>query len=146
MLSMKSLYPQFLLINAKRYFKAASVGVVTAVLQFILFNLLRLIWHPAIANAVSIEIAILNNFLLHNAYTFKDKRLFYVDCQAKKYLSKLIKFNLFSLISLTIQTLIVFLGVHLFGYGAVKENIFVITGIVFGSFINYFFYVKQIWN
>lgn len=113
-------------------------------IQFILFNLLRHVFGPTFANAIAIECAIINGFILNNLYTFKDrKHELTINGPLLKYF---IKFNLYSLFSLFIQLIIVFLGTHLMKTNLLIENGLVFIGIVLGSIINYFIYSRLIWK
>jgi dolichol-phosphate mannosyltransferase len=113
-------------------------------LQFILFNLLRNVLGPTIANAIAIECAIINNFILNNIYTFNDRKL--ELSISWSLLTNLIKFNMYSMLSLIIQLIIVYVGTHLMKTNLLIENGLVFIGIMLGSIINYFIYSRLIWK
>lgn len=126
----------------QRYAKMCCVGLSGALIQFLIFNLLRHHdVHPTISNIFAIECAILSNFFVNNAYTFRDKRLIKSFFPIKQ----LIKFNLFSLISMFIQTAWLIIGLGFLGHGFFTENLLVLSGMFLGSLSNYFCYSKYVW-
>lgn len=127
-----------------RYIRVCLVGLVSMAIQFILFNLLRIRCNPTLANAIAIEFAIVNAFILNNIFTFKDRSLeLTLDWVLIKHF---VKFNLYSMVSLILQLVIVFLGTHLIKTNLFIENLLVFIGIVLGSIINYFIYSRLIWK
>lgn len=137
------LYLRFL--RLERYIKVCCVGAIGVVVQLFFFNLLRRTLHPVYANMISTELAIIVNFYINNFYTFKDKALT-KSHSLKKKLKQLFTFNFVSLGSLSLQTLIVFLGGHFFGHAALKDNLYVLIGIGLGSVLNYKIYQHVIWK
>ena len=129
--------------KTKRYQRACTVGLSSLLLQLLIFNVLRHVLSPVIANLIAIELAIINNFILNNMYTFKDRQL---TLKLNGHLCRhLITFNLYSLGSLGIQTLVVFLGTHGVKATVWIENGLVFLGIVLGSIINYMIYSRLVW-
>jgi dolichol-phosphate mannosyltransferase len=137
------------------------VGGVGAVLQIISANVLagNLTQSIKIASVIlslpdvlAIEIAVVSNFILNNIWTFADRKLAMVQ-----YVPKFIQFNIASLGSIGIQTVVIGLGLGLIGLrnifslpitGTVinSRTIFHITGILIGMFWNFFAYNKFIWK
>lgn len=134
-------------LHSMRYFiKMCMVGSVGMVLQFVIFNLLRHVMLPTYANTIAIECAIISNFLLNNAYSFKDKKISRQTHGYRQLFKKAIQFNLASLFSMLIQIIIMSLGVHLFGRGFWVENLCLFVGIGLASLTNYFAYSRLIWK
>jgi len=129
----------------KRYMKVGLVGCVGAIIQFGIFNWLRLNINPSIANLFAVECAIISNFILNNYFSFKDKK-FHLSHGFMFWIKKFIHFNLVSLISLIIQVGIIFFGTHLLGRGFWIENFLVCIGILIASIVNYKCYSKFIWK
>lgn len=129
----------------RRYFSICLVGLSGMLLQLLSYNIFRYMIHPVYANIVSIQLAILSNFLLNNKISFCDRRLNHTN-KKRRYLIKFIQFNIFSLGSMLGQTVILWLGIGWLGHGVVSENIFVILGIIIGSIYNYFVYSHIIWK
>jgi dolichol-phosphate mannosyltransferase len=128
----------------EKLFKVAIIGAIGAVFQYLVFNLLRLRMEPHYAIAISVEVAIVSNFLLNNVWTFRDNRFTFED--AKIIISKFVQFNVFSLGSFTVQTLLMKFGVQAFGRGFFIENGLMAVGILLGLIINYLVYTKIIWR
>lgn len=129
----------------KRYLSICIVGIFGMIAQIISYNILRHFLIPEYANMVSVELAIITNFFVNNRFTFSERRLRKHD-KKKTWLSKLLQFNLFSLGSMLLQTLILIVGINLFGKGAILENIFVLCGIFLGSIYNFTMYSHVIWK
>ena len=129
----------------KRFIKMGFIGASSAVLQIAIFNLLRLEIPLTLATLISIECAVLNNFLLNNWITFKDNKI--SRRERKKLLSKFIQFNIASIGSIVIQTSLVKLSTIFFsGRHLLAENISMIAGIGIGAVLNYFIYSRVIWK
>lgn len=129
----------------KRLFKMVLTGLAGLAVQFILFNILRIHLHAAPANTIAIEAAIITNFFMHNTITFRDFKLS-KEHRLRYWLYKLGKFNLFSLSSMFLQTIIMFLGVSYFGSSFMGDNILLIIGMAAGTVSNYFLYTKFVWQ
>lgn len=128
----------------KNYIKMCCIGVSSLAAQLAIFNLLRLIITPAIANSIGVEVAVIMNFIFNNHFTFKDQKI--KKSQRKKLIGKFIQFNIASLGSMAIQAITVHGFIMLFGRHAMWENVGVITGILLGSVLNYFIYSRLIWK
>ena len=164
-------------IIGSRVFKFVITGGVGTLVQLASFALLRATVFSGeswlqVANFISIELAIISNFIINGLWTFGDRRL-----DKKQLLPKFLQFNLGSAGSVVIQLLIMQLFVSLWGQGALwawehcgdcqlpsgvmtnsicrqctmiftlsKENLYQLVGIFLGLFINYFIYNKIIWK
>lgn len=126
-----------------RFFKVAVVGVVGAIVQFIIFNLLRLKISPELAVIIGVEAAIISNFIFNNLWSFKDKKIAFTGLTIIK---KFLQFNFLSLGSLLIQAVVMKIGVAVFGRSLIIENLLVVLGILLGLFWNYFAYSRFVWK
>ncbi len=131
--------------DSQRLIKVIIVGGIGAIIQFSIFNLLRLSLKPEFANTIAVEIAIISNFVINNMWTFKDRKI-----KAEQGIGKLIakfgQFNLVSLGSILIQFIVVRTGVTFFGRSFIIENLLVAVGILIGLIWNYFMYVNFVWK
>lgn len=146
---------------AARFFKFALVGVIGAVVQLGSLQLIRFLLPEfkllfltdfLTATLISIELAIISNFILNNFWTFEDRRL------AKNEIpKKFIEFNLASGGSLLIQFLIAIIGENtlglfvlftlpVLGIGIDTGLIYAVSGILIGMFWNFFAYSFFIWK
>ena len=121
----------------EKLFKMAVTGGIGTVVQLIVFNLLRLKFNLAWSQNLSIEAAIVSNFLINNVWTFKANDL---------RLSRFIKFNVLSFGSLVIQNLVLIIGVKLLGQSLIIENTLVLLGIILGMIWNYLMYTRVVWK
>lgn len=127
-----------------RFFKFGFVGAFGLLIQTLVFEILGLrlrVLTPSIATVVGGELAIISNFILNNLWTFKDYAV-----TGTKFLFKFFQFNLTSLISLTVQFVILFIGESI-----ARGNNPVIRGFYFGAIIivltiNYTVYNVFIWK
>lgn len=105
-----------------------------------------------VATLLSIETAIISNFILNNAWTFADRKL-----QKAQIVSKFAQFNAASGGSLLIQLLIAFLGERLIGlfalftvpviaYTVDTGQLYAVVGILIGMLWNFFAYSFFIWK
>lgn len=141
-----------------RIFKFAVTGAIGTVVQLLSFYLMQKTFLSGetlsqiqIANFLSIELAIISNFVINGRWTFADRQL-----KKQDVLPKFLQFNLASAGSVTVQLLLMWFFVHLFGsgdlftlFGALtlsKQTIYQLIGIVFAMCFNYFFYNKFIWK
>jgi len=85
--------------------------------------------HYLYSSIIAIEISIITNFLLNNFWTWSHRKL------KTTFLSRLFKFNLVSLISLTVNFTTLFLLTQYLGLWYVYSNL---IGIFAALFINYF--------
>lgn len=148
-------------IIKNRFFKFAFVGGIGTLIQLISLTVLRAIipdfnWlfftKFLTATLISIELAIISNFILNNLWTFADRKL-----DSKTIPSKFIQFNIASTGSIIIQFIVNFLGEKLIGlkplfnlpiinFNVDSGLIFAMTGIIIGLFWNFFAYNTFIWK
>lgn len=121
----------------EKLFKVLLVGGLGSVVQLIFYNLFRLRMNLTWSQNLSIETAIISNFILNNIWTFKEKGWS---------LARFIKFNLSSFGSLIIQNIVLFGGVALLGQSIIIENILVTVGIILGAIWNYLMYTRVVWK
>lgn len=139
-----------------RIIKFGLVGGLGALVQLVSLQLFRQVlpgdqWYE-VAVFLSIEVAIVSNFILNNVWTFSDKKL-----KAKQIPGKFIAFNLSSFGSILIQLAVATLGKMFIGlkplftipitYHQIDTGLlFVIAGIGLGMIWNYFAYTHLIWK
>ncbi len=139
---------------AARFFKFGVVGIIGATVQLGSLEIMRLIlpFSFVVVNFISIELAILSNFILNNIWTFQDRKL-----SPSQYPRKFIEFNLTSTGSIIIQTIVAFIGERFIGlvdlftvpvinYVLDTGPIFASIGIILGMFWNFFAYSFFIWK
>lgn len=144
-----------------RIFKFAFVGGVGTLVQLISLTILRALIPPfsylfltsfLLATLISIELAIISNFVWNNLWTFSDRKL-----ESSQIPSKFIQFNIASMGSILIQLVINSTGELIFGlrplfalpiiaFAVDTGLVFAVTGILIGLFWNFFAYNKFIWN
>lgn len=129
--------------RSMRFFKVAVVGGIGALVQFAIFNFLRLMVAPEFAIALAVEAAIISNFILNNIWSFKDKK---IEFKHFSMIGKFFQFNFFSLGSLLIQAVVMKIGVLVLGRSFIWENLLAALGILLGLFWNYFAYSRFIWR
>lgn len=124
------------------YVLMCLVGCGGMVVQFSLYNALRGALSPFYASQVAVLGAIMNNFLLNNRLTFKNR-------QFSNRFKKIRSFSVFvfySILMIYLQSYWLWLGMKYLGTGSLKENVIMATGIVLGSFLNYLTYSNLVWN
>jgi dolichol-phosphate mannosyltransferase len=139
-----------------RVVKFAMVGVFGAMVQLIALQLWRLIFSSeqvfVLANFLSIETAIVSNFIWSNLWTFKDRKL-----EASKIPLSFLTFNLSSGGSILIQTAIAAFTSQVIGLTPIFTVPFInfvvdtgtissMIGIFIGMFWNFFAYNTFIWK
>lgn len=140
-------------IVSSRIFKFAMVGGTGALVQLVSLGQLRRLFFYQLAFFLAIEIAVLSNFILNNAWTFADRKL---DLNPTIIL-KFFQFNIASAGSILIQQVVALIGE--FGIGLftlftipfiAKEvdtgTLYAIAGILIGMFWNFFAYSKFVWK
>ncbi|TAL65886.1 MAG: glycosyltransferase family 2 protein [Legionella sp.] len=125
----------------KRYLSMCLVGSIGMTVQFITYNGLRPFLTPFNATQIAVLIAIINNFILNNRFTFKSTSVNNQPITIKKLMS----FTLYSLLVIYLQSGWMWLGIHYLGTGALQENAMIITGSGLISLLNYFTYSRHIW-
>lgn len=141
---------------ALRIVRFAMVGAFGALVQLIALQLWRMIFTTektfVIANFLSIETAIISNFIWSNFFTFKDRKL-----TAKQIPLSFLTFNLSSAGSILIQSVIAYITAHTVGlvplftvpvlnYIVDTGVVSAIIGILIGMFWNFFAYNTFIWK
>lgn len=144
-----------------KVFKFAVVGGIGSLVQLLSLQLFRfllpsfqvlVITDFLVATLLSIEVAIISNFILNNMWTFADLKL-----KSAQIPSKFLQFNLASTGSLLIQLVIAGLGEFLIGIFTLftlpivaiavdTGMVFAVTGILIGMVWNFFAYTKFIWK
>lgn len=136
----------------KRFIKFLVVGGTGFFLQFLMvYLIIRTGAEQFIAAMIGGETAILSNFVLNNLWTFGDTKSIK---EQGSFMKRLVKFNLASLGSIAIQTVVVYfavqaLGEHLNILGLDVPTSMVIlvpTIILLVIPLNYFIYNKIIWK
>ncbi len=144
--------------ESQKFIKVCVVGVIGLIIQLTLFNVLRLlIVNPfkqitlgtfkilvPIHTLISVEVAIVSNFLINNIWTFKENKI--KINQIGKLIFKFLQFNLTSLGSIFIQWVVIVLGVKILGSGLILDNLYTMVGILIGLVWNYTMYTKIIWK
>lgn len=140
------------LIKNKRFVKFLIVGGTGFIIQYIVLYLsIKADIPQHIGAALSAEAAILSNFSFNNLWTFKDTK----EIKEKgSIFRRLVKFNTASLSAIAIQSVSIYIFVHLlgemiaiFGY-SVHTSLIVLfpTIIILVIPLNYFIYNKIIWK
>ena len=123
-----------------RYLKMCVVGAFGLVLQFAIFNALRIVCSPFKASQLSVLVAIISNYIFNRKFTFNYKLQ-----HKSKSLSRFLRFGLYSIAMMLFQGYVMHFGVLFFGKGFIQENLLLFAIIAIGSLINYYFYSKHIW-
>jgi dolichol-phosphate mannosyltransferase len=125
----------------RSFVKFLIVGTFGFIINTIILEIgVRAGMHPAIASIVGAEFAIISNFFLNNAWTFKERK---ISTKTKKFF-KFLQFNGTSVGAIIIQALSVYIGTHIYGVG--EYRVFYIIGILIGLFWNYTMYSRVIWK
>ncbi len=139
-------------IMKHKIFKFAVTGGIGALIQLVSLQLWWMIAPYELANFLSIETAILSNFIINNAWTFADSTISLADAP-----KKFLQFNAASAGSIIIQLIIASLGKNLIGlftlftlpiiaYAVNTGTIFAVVGILVGMVWNFFAYSRFIWK
>lgn len=137
-----------------RLFKFAAVGGIGSVVQLLSLQLLWAVLKVPyqLAFFLSIEAAIVSNFVLNNIWTFADRKL-----EAKQIPQKFVAFNIASSGSIIIQQLVALVGQFVIGFHDLLRlpvvnitigtaQLYVVVGIFLGLFWNFFAYNAFIWK
>lgn len=128
--------------NLERLGRFAMVGFIGYMLSAVLLALLpRAISIEAISWALATEAAIINNFMFHNVWTFRDRRINGTVSCFKKFL----QFNLTSAGALIIQTTLGTAAVAIFG-PEYRQAILPIVIVATVAPYNWFMYRRYIWR
>ncbi len=139
-------------IMSNRIFKFVVVGGLGAIIQFMALYLFSKIATFLVADFFAIEIAILSNFLINNAWTFSDRKI-----TIAQFPGQFFKFNVASAGSIVIQLIVAFIGKTFFGTGDLfmipviqkgfsLKYIYAGVGILLGMIWNFFAYNTFIWR
>lgn len=122
------------------FLKFCVVGGIGFTINTVLLELLvTLGYHPSVGSAIGAEFAIMSNFLLNNAWTFKSNKV-----TGWKLVHKFIQFNTASLGAILLQAGTVAVGTMFFGLASYR--FFYIFGVGFGLIWNYTMYSRVIWK
>ncbi len=141
-------------IISSRIFKFVLVGGFGSLVQFTFLYLYRQ-FIPAYQLAIflSIETAIVSNFIWSNLWTFADRKL-----KAVQIPGKFLQFNLASAGSIIIQQIVAFLGEKFIGLYSLfiihwpvtidldTGMMYAVVGILIGMFWNFFAYSRFVWK
>lgn len=139
-----------------RIIKFAIVGALGATVQIVSLQLWRLLLNSektfVFANFLSIETAVISNFIWSNLWTFKDRKL-----KTKQIPLSFLTFNLSSAGSILIQSAIAYFTANVIGLFTVfvvpfinfaidTGTISALIGILIGMFWNFFAYNTFVWK
>jgi len=135
-----------------RLFKFAVVGGIGALVQLSTLQLFRSYFPYQLAYFLSVEMAVISNFIWSNLWTFADRKLSLPQIPLK-----FIQFNLASGGSILIQQGLAFVGETFIGlrplfslpvvnYVIDSGLVFAVVGILLGMFWNFFAYSRLIWK
>ncbi|TSC68605.1 MAG: group 1 glycosyl transferase [Parcubacteria group bacterium Gr01-1014_56] len=121
------------------FLKVGMVGAVgTGIQALILVFLVEFLYlHPAIANTIAAEAAIISNFILNNLWTFKNRSIHALP-------KRFVMFNVSALGSVSIQAIVVWAGVVFFGHSLYL--LYAVVGIGIGWVVNYLLYSRFVWR
>lgn len=129
-------------LEAKNFFKMCLVGCSGIIVQCVIYNVLRQNLSPISAARYAVLAALINGFILNSRFTFKQRR-FQNNYQKLK---ALFLFAGYSVLTIMGQSYWLQLGIKYFGAGKLRENIIMLSGIAFGSIINYIAYSRVVWK
>ncbi len=130
--------------ESEKLIKVMVVGGIGTVIQLTFFNIFRSNLNLSWAQNLSIEIAIVSNFIINNLWTFKSEKMGFG--QLGKLVTGFLKFNLLSTGSIFIQNIVLLTGIKFLGSSFIIDNLLVITGILLGLIWNYLMYTRVIWK
>ncbi len=136
----------------RRLFKFAVVGATGALLQLASLQIWWTFLPYQVAFFLSIETAVVSNFVLNNLWTFSDRRL-----RLSQAPMKFLKFNVASAGSIVIQQTVALVGEYtiglyvlftlpLLGISVNTGEVFAVVGILLGMSWNYYMYNRFIWK
>lgn len=130
------------ILDKQRFIKFGTVGFLGFVVNFIALRFFRSLgFTEVLCWLFSTELAIINNYVLNNIWTFSERKIFGL----KNTVMKFLQFNLTSAGALVIQSVFGPLGVRLVG---VKYDAVVLAVVVVFLVLpyNYFMYNRVIWK
>ncbi len=120
--------------------KFCVVGSVGFTINTLLLLLgVRMGAHPSISAAIGAECAIISNFMLNNAWTFRKRKI-----SGTKKILKFLQFNATSVGAIVIQSSTIWIGTKFFGLSV--YFLFYIFGVGIGLIWNYLMYSRVIWK
>lgn len=139
-------------ILSNRIFKFIMVGGMGSVIQFMALFLFLKIAPFLLADFLAIELAVLSNFIINNAWTFSDRKITIAEFPGKFF-----AFNIASSGSIIIQLIVAGVGKALFGSGDLfmiplihkgfgLNYVYSGVGIIIGMVWNFFAYNTFIWK
>lgn len=128
--------------ESRQYVNMCFVGVSGAILQCLIYNVLRQSMTPFNAAQFSVVAAMFSNFTVNNCFVFKRK----LGTNMIQKLTSLGLFIGYSALMVNMQSYWLSMGIRILGQGYLKENIIVMIGIILGSFLNYRSYSRIIWK
>lgn len=126
--------------------KFLGVGVSSIIIQFILFNILLVVFgmNAALATIVSDQAAIISSFVLNNKYTF-NKNIHDISFGIQ-WLIRFVKYYAVVIISTLIQAGIVWIGINYLKDNVLIANLFFIIGLIVGTVWNYSLHNTFVWK
>jgi len=121
-----------------RFLRFATVGFSGVFVDYTVFYLLfsQLGWGLTTSNVLSAEVAIFNNFLWNDAWTFSDLAQRQLGWRTR--IKRFLKFNLICLAGLVLNTLIVNLLFNVFNWNAyLAKMIAIVTVTLWNFWVNY---------
>lgn len=125
-----------------QYFVMCGVGITGMLVQVLVYNMFRMIANPLFATNIAVTMALINNYILNNRYTFTYRNSSHI----RENKNKFALYILYSCFIIILQGKWLKFTLYLYGSGFWKENLLVFCGIVLGSVINYFVFSKVIWK
>ncbi len=120
--------------------KFLVVGTVGFIINTVLLEIFVIIGlAPWFGGIIGAECAIISNFLLNNAWTFKSRK-----ATGLRKVSKFFQFNLSSIGAIIIQGGTIFVGTMFFGVSTYRW--WYLIGVGIGMFWNYMMYSRVIWR
>jgi dolichol-phosphate mannosyltransferase len=119
-----------------------AVGSTGMVLQFLIYNLLRMYLSPLWALQIAVAAAIVNNFYWHGRITFAKEGFAFSQLWNREG----VLFIGFSLLMILLQGQWLSWTVALLRAGPLMENALVFTGMIWGSVLNFMVYRYIIWR
>ncbi len=133
-------HERFLAIVKGSLGKFLVVGSIGLLINSVLLELfVRIGFHPIVGSIIGAEMAIISNFFLNNAWTFRSRAI-----ANPHRIRKFFQFNGSSFGALFIQASSVYFGTHIFGREAYR--LFFVIGVGIGLIYNYLMYSKVIWK
>lgn len=124
--------------NFKKFLVVGGIGfIINTIILELAVHMVN--FHPAVGSVIGAECAIISNFILNNAWTFKERKI-----ESGRRFIKFAQFNLSAVGAIFIQASCVFIGTHLFGESSYR--IFYMFGVGIGLIYNYIMYSRVIWK